>query len=66
MTWHVEQAQDPPHAPVKDVSEVRIVSGSKVHTLHLNIVGLGNVQEVVSLCDYEGLLIAVLVYEGNV
>lgn len=80
MTWQVEQAHEPPHAPVKN----DVLAGMPQYacfsvpslsdgfgctavplTFHLQIIGLGNVQQVISLGDLKIMSISVFVDERD-
>ena len=65
MTWHVEQAQEPPHAPTM-ISAIAIRYVSRIdRTFHLQIFILRNVQQVVARRHLARRFLAVFVNERN-
>jgi hypothetical protein len=66
ITWHVEQEQDPSHAPrlilaLQPYQEILIKPA-----FHLYIMRLSNRQEVVTLTDCKLMLITFLINKGNI
>ena len=57
------QAQEPPQAPRMGVVNILMGQRGGGRTFHLEIVGLGYVEEVIAFCDFEGVGVAVFVYE---
>lgn len=74
MTWQVEQAQDPPQAPAKrrkcqqleENYNIVKMHSEKTQTFHLKIVGLGNIQQVITLGDLKIVLLAILVNKRDI
>lgn len=66
MTWQVEQAHEPPQAPeIFDSVQGRMKLGRKGLTFHIEIIGLGNVQEVVAGTDLKCMFGSVFVDKGH-
>ena len=69
ITWHVEQAHEPPQAPRTQglsANELHDLAPNDLRTLHFNVVGLCDVQQVVALGNLEIDPHTVLVNEGHI
>ena len=72
MTWQVEQAQEPPQAPVIEIYLSYVLDvyvdggGGHIGTFHFEIVGLGYVEEVVAVAYLEGVRFAIFIYDSYI
>lgn len=66
ITWHVEQAQEPPQAPNPRQFHRHLSSRKGIRTFHLQVVGLGNVQQIIPLRYLKAKLLAIFVHEGHI